>query len=88
MEAAYDVILLRYAEADRIAKEKDASLMKMRESSSDRERHLQAEVQTMASKLEDSAVRLRQLEWNVKDLEKEKAAIAERLMEFIISIFH
>jgi len=63
---------------DRLSKEKDATLMKLRESANERERQLQSEIQTMSSKLEDSSVRLRQLEWNVQDLEKEKSNVLEK----------
>jgi flagellar biosynthesis chaperone FliJ len=61
-----------------MAKEKDASLVKLRESASERERQLLSELQAMSSKLEDSSVKLRQLEWNVQDLEKEKTNIVTR----------
>lgn len=60
-------------------KERDAIVIKLRESSNERERKLQSEIQSMSSKLEESSIRLRQLEWNVKDLEKEKSSISERL---------
>jgi septal ring factor EnvC (AmiA/AmiB activator) len=80
MKSLFERASKRYAEADRMLKEKEALLVKMRETNSERERQLQAELQTMSSKLEDSSVRLRQLEWNIQDLEKEKANVVAKLV--------
>jgi len=60
-------------------KEKDSSVTKLREAAQEREAQLQAEMKSLTAKLEESAVRIRQLEWTAHDLQKEKSSIIERL---------
>ena len=72
-------VVWRYAELDRVVKEKDSSVTKLREAAQEREAQLQAEMKSLTAKLEESAVRIRQLEWTAHDLQKEKSSIIERL---------
>jgi len=60
-------------------KEKDSSVTKLREAAQEREAQLQAEMKSLTAKLEESAVRIRQLEWTAQDLQKEKSSVIERL---------
>lgn len=60
-------------------KEKDSSVTKLREAAQEREAQLQAEMKSLTAKLEESAVRIRQLEWTAHDLQKEKSSVIERL---------
>lgn len=53
-------------------------LTKASETWSNRERHLLGEVRNLTEKLEESFVRLRQLEWNLEDAVKEKSNITEK----------
>jgi len=59
-------------------KEKDSSVAKLREAAQKRETQLQAEIRSLMAKLEESAVRQRQLEWTVQDLQKDKCSVVER----------
>jgi len=68
----------RYAELDRAVREKDSSIAKVREAAQEREAQLLADVRGLTSELEQSSVKIRQLEWRVQDLEKDKAAVVER----------
>jgi len=69
----------RYSELDRIAKQKDSSITKLREAAQEREAQLQAEIKSLTAQLEKSSVRTRQLEWTAQDLEKDKSSVVERL---------
>jgi len=60
-------------------KEKDSSVTKLREAAQEREAQLQAEIRSLTAKLEESAVTVRQLEWTVQDLQKDKSSVVERL---------
>jgi len=59
-------------------KEKDSSIRKLRDAAQEREGQLQAEVRSLTTKLEQSAIRIRELEWTVQDLQKDKASMIER----------
>ena len=69
----------RYSELDRVAKQKDSSITKLREAAQEREAQLQAEIKSLTAQLEKSAVSMRQLEWTVRDLEKDKSSVIDRL---------
>jgi len=69
----------RYSELDRVAKQKDTSITRLREAAQEREAQLQAEVKSLTAQLEKSAVGIRQLEWTARDLEKDKSSVVERL---------
>lgn len=60
-------------------KEKDSSVTKLREAAQEREGQLQAEIRSLTTKLEQSSLRIRQLEWTAQDLQKDKSSMAERL---------
>ena len=62
-----------------MAKEKDSAVTKLREAAQEREAPLQAEIRSLMTKLDQSDVRIRQLEWTAQDLQKDKASMAERL---------
>ena len=62
-----------------MAKQKDSSVVKLREAAQEREARLQAEVRSLTAELEQSAVRMRQMEWTVQDLQKDKSSTIERL---------
>jgi len=68
----------RYAELDRAVKEKDCCIKKLRDAAEERELRLHAEVRSLTTKLEQSAVRIRELEWTAQDLQKDKASVIER----------
>jgi len=70
----------RYAELDRALKGKDVSIVKLRESAQEREAELGAEIRNLTAKLEQSTVRIRQLEWSTEDLQKDKSSIVERYL--------
>ena len=59
-------------------KEKDSSIRKLRDAAQEREGQLQAEVRSLTTKLEQSAIRIRELEWTAQDLQKDKASMIER----------
>jgi len=59
-------------------KEKDSSIRKLRDAAQERESQLQAEVRSLTTKLEQSAIRIRELEWTLQDLQKDKASMIER----------
>jgi len=69
-----------------VEKQKDSAVTKLREATREREAQLQAEVRSLTAQLEQSAVRMRQLDWTVQDLQKDKASAIERLCIFIFCI--
>ena len=65
-------LLQRYAEMDKYGREKEGALLTVKEAFSEREQELQNSVRGLQSKLEDSQVEIRRLQWASQDLEKEK----------------
>jgi predicted nuclease with TOPRIM domain len=65
-------LFFRHAELDKLAREKETAVSKIKESYTEREQSLQSNVRELQGKLEDSQVEIRKLEWNKADLEKEK----------------
>ena len=59
-------------------KEKDSIITKLRDAARERKDQLQAEVKSLTAKLEQSAIRIRELEWTAQDLQKDKASVIER----------
>lgn len=59
-------------------KEKDASITKLRGAAQEREAELQADVRSLTTKLEQSSIRIRELEWTAQDLQSDKASVIER----------
>ena len=76
---------------DRGLKDKDSSLVKVRDATLEKERQLMEAIQKLSSQLEEARVKIRQLEWFVKDLEKEKSNAIERyttrIVYFILKCF-
>jgi len=68
----------RYAELDRAVKEKDCSITRLHDAAREREVQLEADVRSLTTKLEQSAIRIRELEWSAQDLQKDKASVTER----------
>lgn len=62
----------RHAELDKLAREKETALTKIKEGYTEREQSLQSNIRELQGKLEESQVEMRKLEWNKSDLEKEK----------------
>lgn len=63
-------------------KEKESAVGKLCKAAQDREHQLTTEIQKLTTRLEDAAVRVRQLEWNMQDMEKEKINVSERFQTF------
>lgn len=62
----------RHAELDKLAREKETALTKIKEGYTEREQSLHITIRELQAKLEDNQVEMRKLEWNKADLEKEK----------------
>ena len=62
----------RYTEMDKYGREKEGALLTVKEAFSERETELQNTIRDLQSKLEDSQVEIRRLQWASTDLEKEK----------------
>ena len=57
---------------DKYGREKEGALLKVKEAFSEREQELQNMIRELQSRLEDSQVEIRRLQWASQDLEKEK----------------
>ena len=57
---------------DRLIREKEETLAKIKDGYGEREQTLQNSVRDLQSKLEDGQVQVRQLQWAKADLEKER----------------
>ena len=68
----------RHAELDRYAKEKEVALLKLKEAAKARDAELQGQIHDLQSRLEEGQVKVRQLEWNLQDIEKDKETVIER----------
>ena len=62
----------RHAELDKLVREKETALTKIKEGYTEREQSLHSTIRELQAKLEDNQVEMRKLEWNKADLEKEK----------------
>ncbi len=69
----------RHSELDRLLREKETSINKIRDAARERETKLQETVRDLSKQVDDLQVALRQEKWAVEDGEKEKDAIIERL---------
>jgi len=78
----------RYAELDRVLKEKDQFVTNLRQTSQERETQLQSEISSLTDRLEQCAVTKRQLEWTIQDLHKDKSTIVERLYQSHSTVFN
>ena len=63
---------------DRLVREKETSVAKVRESGLERERALQSTVRELSKRVEDLEGALRQSQWTQQDAEKENEATIER----------
>ncbi|KAL3877357.1 hypothetical protein ACJMK2_035079 [Sinanodonta woodiana] len=71
----------KHAELDRLGREKEEALSKVKEAYLEREQALQNSVRELQTKLEDATTKIRQLEWTNQDLEKDKNIQIEKLRE-------
>ncbi|XP_063445953.1 coiled-coil domain-containing protein 57-like [Mytilus trossulus] len=76
----------KHAEMDRYGREKEAALAKVKEGYAEREQSLQNTIRDLQSKLEDSQVEIRKLQWSYSDLQKEKEIQAEKLNDEIVQL--
>ena len=63
---------------DRLVREKETSVAKVRESGLERERALQSTVRELSKRVEDLQGALRQSQWTQQDAQKENEATIER----------
>lgn len=68
---------------DRYGREKEGALAKVKEGYAEREQSLQNTIRDLQSKLEDSQVNIRKLQWSYSDVQKEKEIQAEKLVYYI-----
>ena len=68
---------------DRYGREKEGALAKVKEGYAEREQSLQNTIRDLQSKLEDSQVNIRKLQWSNSDVQKEKEIQAEKLVYYI-----
>ena len=80
------LILFRHDEMDRLVREKETSVAKVRESGQERERALQGTVRGLNKQVEDLQGALRQSEWKQQDAQKENEAIIERYHKTIFIV--
>lgn len=76
----------KHAEMDRYGREKEGALAKVKEGYAEREQSLQNTIRELQSKLEDSQVDIRKLQWSYSDLQKEKEIQAEKLNDEIVQL--
>ena len=70
--------ICRHDEMDRLVREKETSVAKVRESGLERERALQSTVRELSKRVEDLQGTLRQSQWTQQDAQKENEATMER----------
>ena len=68
---------------DRYGREKEGALAKVKEGYAEREQSLQNTIRDLQSKLENSQVNIRKLQWSNSDVQKEKEIQAEKLVYYI-----
>ena len=78
----------RHDEMDRLVREKEASVAKVRESGLERERALQSTVRELSKRVEDVQGALRQSQWTQQDAQKENEATIERRGTIICLLCH
>ena len=70
--------LYRHDELDRLVREKETTIAKVRESSQERERAQDSTVRELNKQIDDLQGALRQSEWKQEDAQKENEATIER----------
>ena len=70
---------------DKYGREKEGALLQVKEAFSEREQELQNTVRDLQSKLEDSQVEIRRLQWASQDLEKEKNLYIQKYDRAIVA---